>query len=138
MKVQNIKGIDGTTFDSQPYDVPNGLGKLLIAQGTVHEYKPTNRLAPKTTWGVDDYLAGGDPYISYKCASCGLNGRASGPTAHKTFKFVHCFVTEPVPAGIADEYVARRKSFTPVRPAKSLEQLAKEALPEPFDRKHFA
>jgi hypothetical protein len=133
MKVQNITG------DQQPYDVPNGLGKLLIAQGTVREYKPTApKRKPQTTWGIDTYLAGGDPYISYKCATCGNNGRASGPTAHKTFKFVHCFITEPVPADIADEYVARRQSFKPVRPVKSVEQLAKEALPEPFNRKHFA
>jgi hypothetical protein len=133
MKVQNVSG------NQQPYDIARGLGELLISQGTVREFKPAiNKLTPKSTWGVDDYLAGGDPYISYKCSSCGLNGRASGPTAHKTFKFVHCFVTEPVPADIAAEYVARRKSFTPVRPAKSLEQLAKEALPEPFDRNHFA
>ena len=131
MKIQNISG------DQQPYNVANGLGKLLIAQGTVREYNSAKKLSPKTVWGTATYAADEKPFISYKCASCNQHGHVGGPKV-ENFKFVHCFVTEAVPADIVADYKWRMQSWAPKGPApKSVAQLAAEAMPEPFNRAHF-
>jgi hypothetical protein len=107
------------------FHIDSGLAEILFLWSNCPiEKVPEPKRVPKTTWGVEPTAYG--PYIQGRCASCGDVFRAMGPTAHKSQKFGHCGVQEPIPADIAAAYerllkeAERMKKATPA-PAKSEE-----------------
>jgi hypothetical protein len=131
MKVQNNTG------DQQPYDLPNGLAKLMISKGEVHVFIPKQQPA-RATWSVSAYIADNKPYIHAVCGTCEAKRFISGRSTQAVIAqhFSHCKIHEAVPSDIAAEFAEANKSFyKDKKPAPGPVKAITEVM---FDMAHFA
>lgn len=115
--------IQSKTGSKEVFDFESKVARALIAGGTHIEYIPTEPVrVPKTTWEAKWIPAQLDiprePVIIATCATCSGAQRMTGPTAHKTQKFLHCGVTEIVPRHISAQYAGMRKVLADERDAR--------------------
>ena len=118
MKVQAKQG------DRSVFDLDANVARALIASGTHVEYKPVEPVrVPNTTWATGWIPAQlgipREPVITATCTTCSGAQRMTGPTAHKTQKFLHCGVTESVPRHIAAQYAGMRQAMANEQEARA-------------------
>jgi hypothetical protein len=96
-----------------PFDKPRPEAQAMIAAGIARAYVPPEPVKkPRVTnWQLKRFDFDGAPYIRVSCTGCGNTANISGPTAHRTQKFIHCGIAESVPEFIQADYeVAKPKT----------------------------
>lgn len=128
MKIQDKK------HEHPCFDCASGMAAGLIATGNFEQYVPPEfsldtagnkkpKLYANATWVAREGKRSSDgdfrydPEIVYSCSSCGNKGIMTGPTVHKTGKFLHCGVVDTVPKDVQQKYAELRKAWGESKPA---------------------
>jgi hypothetical protein len=123
-----MRCVDAANPNSQPFDIPSGLARVLINQKLVTEYLPPKPKSAPARFGVG-YYSDRKPMIVATCDGCKQTFRFEGQEP-KCMKVSHCGLTELVPADVAAAYLEARDLWQPTekpeyesRPARQREHV---------------
>ena len=105
-----MRCVDATNPNSQPFDIPSGLARILINQKLVVEYQAPKPVLLPATFGVGSYTDG-KPFVIANCDTCHMKWRYEGPNP-KAMQVQHCKMTDQVPADVIAEYLEAYRTRT--------------------------
>jgi len=128
-----MKVVDAKNPQTQPFDIPSGLARILISKGDVHEYQPN--LAPgeklivggvvferepehNLSFSIQQFKDGA-PYLYANCPRCKPRFVYSGPNPESQ-SFRHDGKEVKWPADLVADYLTRCRVFYPENAGRRL------------------
>jgi hypothetical protein len=120
---KTMKVLDARNPHTQPFEIENGLGAMLISRGYLVQYKPTPVTAAVSI-GLGSFMDG-RPFITGSCSSCKAKLHFYG-TPEKADVFLHCR-RDDIPTAVLAEYTEAYKLFFK-QPAQVAKAFAAEVV----------